>query len=330
MNDFIDDTFKKKLYKILVILAIPSEIITGIYDFYKGKHVLLWAKVLFAFVLVYAYLISDKNYKKSLFIAVSALTITYFIVIPIQIYDPFLSSWIVVYVIAITFLLGNIWGCIAMFFSFLLVVLTMLLKTSSFFTTDNIFYTFHMVSATLVAYLITSSYNRVVSQVHEKIKEKAERDYLTGCYNRRKLFELLGMEMERAKRYGLPLSAIMMDIDNFKQINDLYGHSEGDRILKNVVDLIRENIRKTDIIGRYGGDEFILVASGIDCEGALILAEKIRERIEKLAENMGVNISLSVGVSEYKGEDLDSFVEKLDGALLEAKKEGKNKVVKVC
>ncbi|NPA15484.1 MAG: GGDEF domain-containing protein [Deferribacteres bacterium] len=328
MNDFIGFSFRKRLYKILLALAIPSELITGIYDFYKGKHLLLWAKILFALVLLYAYEIAEKDYKRSLFIAVSALTLTYLVVIPAQIYDPFLSSWIVVYVIAITFLLGNRWGFVAMCFSFFLVVLTMFLNTPSFFSADNLFYTFHMVSATLVAYLITSSYNRVVFQAHKKIKERAERDYLTGCYNRRKLFEVLEDEVEKARRYGFPLSAVMVDIDNFKQINDLYGHHEGDRILKRVVDLIKESTRKTDIIGRYGGDEFILIAPGTDCEGASRLAEKIREKVERWGN--GVGISLSVGVAEYRGEDLDEFVERLDRALLEAKSKGKNKVVRVC
>ena len=136
----------------------------------------------------------------------------------------------------------------------------------------------------------------------------------------------LNEEILKAKRYNTPLSIIYFDIDHFKQINDTYGHKKGDFILKEVSKIILQNIRKTDIFGRWGGEEFIIILPFTDLENALILAEKLRKKIEE-HDFDGINITISFGVTELKIDDnADTLINRADEALYKAKNKGRNRV----
>lgn len=165
-----------------------------------------------------------------------------------------------------------------------------------------------------------------ISDIIRQLRFLADIDSLTGFYNRRKIEEILQGEMARSKRYGDPLSVIFIDIDNFKHINDTFGHRKGDEVLRKVADLIRREIRKTDSVGRFGGEEFVIVLPETDPERAVRVAERIRERIER--EDFGVGeVTVSVGVTGLKGEDdYGSLFVRMDRAMYLAKKKGKNRV----
>lgn len=150
-------------------------------------------------------------------------------------------------------------------------------------------------------------------------------DPLTKIYNRKKFFDELEKEVERVNRYGQKLSLIMMDADYFKNINDIYGHSVGDKVLIQLTELIRKGIRKTDILARYGGEEFAVLMPGTEAEGAFEIADRLRNSIASYEFPICKEVTCSFGVAEFAETDtIDSFVQKADIALYEAKSKGRN------
>lgn len=156
----------------------------------------------------------------------------------------------------------------------------------------------------------------------------ALRDPLTGVNNRAAMNSAVIREIELARRHNTPLSLIALDIDLFKQINDEYGHTAGDYILKSVVDRISDCIRSSDMLFRYGGEEFTILLSNTDKDGALLLAERIRRTIYTSSYHYGevlIPTSASLGVACLKSEDnASSFFERTDVAMYEAKNSGRN------
>ncbi len=163
--------------------------------------------------------------------------------------------------------------------------------------------------------------------IEEKLVELAERDPLTNIYNRRKFYNFLEDEIERSKRYKRPLSLIMFDIDYFKKVNDTYGHNVGDRVLIMIADIVAANIRRIDVFGRLGGEEFGILVSDTAIEGSKALAEKVKGKIESHNFDVAGKVTISIGVTEYKDDDTsDSFLKRVDDALYMAKDKGRNRV----
>jgi diguanylate cyclase (GGDEF)-like protein len=171
----------------------------------------------------------------------------------------------------------------------------------------------------------------------EALRRLAITDALTGLYNRGHFNDLATAEIGRALRYGRPLSVVMFDIDFFKRINDTFGHSNGDRVLKKVAAVAQETIRDDDILARYGGEEFIILLPETALADAAATAERIRKRLEETTihtESCEVGITASFGVSDLpdsmnskpKETILLKVVNDADGALYQAKGTGKNRV----
>ena len=155
----------------------------------------------------------------------------------------------------------------------------------------------------------------------------AEYDGLTKVYNRNKIINELKRETARSERYNMSLSALMIDVDHFKGINDTYGHLTGDSAIIELIALIGNMVRRTDILGRYGGDEFILVMPSTSGENGLIVGEQVRQSVSQHAFKEIGHITCSIGVAEYvKGETSDEFFRRMDEALYRAKNAGRNKV----
>ena len=156
----------------------------------------------------------------------------------------------------------------------------------------------------------------------------ALKDPLTGIYNRTAMNSALIRETELARRHDVDLSLIAMDIDRFKQINDSYGHLAGDYVIKTVADVVTECTRSSDILFRSGGEEFLILLSKTEKQGAMMLAERIRHTIESYEYGYGehkITVSASLGVSCFsKGDDSETLYEKADSALYCAKAEGRN------
>ncbi|HPD38404.1 MAG TPA: histidine kinase N-terminal 7TM domain-containing protein [Mesotoga infera] len=165
----------------------------------------------------------------------------------------------------------------------------------------------------------------------EMYRTLATTDMLTGVLNRYSLDQLLERETERSSRYGEPLSVIMFDLDDLKKINDTHGHIVGDNALKAISFQILSKIRKSDSLGRWGGDEFLIVAPSTDLAGALEMAEKLRAEIDSVEFEAIGKLSISMGVSslEMGEKDYDGLLRRADRALYESKKRGKNRVMAI-
>ena len=176
-------------------------------------------------------------------------------------------------------------------------------------------------------YILLVSDVTQLTRYEEKLRELAERDYLTNVYNRRMFENLLNHEMEKAKRYGRPLSLIMFDIDHFKKVNDTFGHQVGDQVLKKLVDTVRESLRRTDILARWGGEEFMILIPEADVDSAAKLAERLRKIIENTEFGKAGRITVSFGVTQMRKEDtVDTLVMRVDKAVYRAKRKGRNRV----
>lgn len=172
---------------------------------------------------------------------------------------------------------------------------------------------------------------REIEQLHEDLREQSIRDPLTGLYNRRYLTETLGREIARAERENRPLSIVISDIDSFKLINDTFGHRVGDQFLIEIADLMNKNARRSDIICRFGGEEFLLVLPGTTVESALRRAEEIRQKCVQLLvpqNGSGLRVSMSFGVATYPvhGKEAEEIIIKADRALYRSKETGRNRV----
>ncbi|MCL5743623.1 MAG: diguanylate cyclase [Acidobacteria bacterium] len=166
----------------------------------------------------------------------------------------------------------------------------------------------------------------------EELRHQAMRDSLTGLWNRASIFDILHQELARASRNATPLAVLMADLDGFKGINDTYGHLTGDAVLRESVRRMSAEIRCYDAIGRYGGEEFLIVLPGCDESGAKAQAERLREMIASKpfqAQDTLISVTCSIGVSWTTMPDVsqtDLLVRYADSAMYSAKREGRNRV----
>lgn len=170
-------------------------------------------------------------------------------------------------------------------------------------------------------------YLKSLETINALLEKQASTDTLTGIYNRMKFDEKLMTEIKRAHRYNSPLSFVMFDIDYFKQVNDTYGHSAGDNVLKRLARLVAANIRDTDIFARWGGEEFVIQLPGLPLARAIIFAEKLRRKIEEYDFKEPEKVTVSFGVTAFQdGDDNITLTNRADTALYSAKKSGRNQV----
>ena len=166
---------------------------------------------------------------------------------------------------------------------------------------------------------------------YQRALQASQRDPLTGAFNRSAMDNTLLREVELAQRNKTPLSLVVLDIDHFKSINDNYGHSAGDSVLKTLVTCINSILRKSDMLFRYGGEEFTILLSGTPEEGAIQVAERVRQAIEFHNfnhEQTRIPVTASLGVCTLKtGDTTQSLFDKADAALYTAKQQGRNQVI---
>lgn len=183
----------------------------------------------------------------------------------------------------------------------------------------------------LLAGLVADAAARLLAAADEAhLRELATRDALTGLHNRRSLAEVGLAEIERARRHGARLSAAMIDIDHFKRINDTRGHAAGDAVLRAVAACLRAGLRASDICGRWGGEEFVVLLPETDSSAALRVLERTRERIVATPFSAGEGeperVSISAGVAEWSaGESLDALIDRADRACYAAKRAGRDR-----
>lgn len=167
-----------------------------------------------------------------------------------------------------------------------------------------------------------------LEEANKKATRLAEIDYLTQTFNRVKANEILEREIKWCQRFDVEFSIILLDVDYFKEVNDTYGHNVGDEFLVELVKIIKAQIRNTDMLIRWGGEEFIIAMPATGLEGAKVIAERIRTEIERTLFSKAGHQTCSFGVCSYKkGEEIKEMVERADQALYIAKRSGRNRII---
>ncbi len=170
-----------------------------------------------------------------------------------------------------------------------------------------------------------SELHRLIEERTRELEKLSVTDQLTKLYNRRKIDKILATEIEQARRYNHSFSLILIDIDYFKKINDNYGHLVGDRVLQTLSKLFISNIRKTDMVGRWGGEEFLIISMEKDLQKVQVFVEKLRALVDNHHFETVGNITCSFGVSHFsQGDSIDSLLKRADIALYHAKNAGRN------
>ena len=166
-----------------------------------------------------------------------------------------------------------------------------------------------------------------MSRYNKKLLYLAQTDILTGIFNRTKIDQSLGDEMLRAKRYAHSFSILLFDIDYFKKVNDTYGHPIGDTVLQEIARITKECVRSCDRVGRWGGEEFLVLCPECSYDEAIMVAERLRKSIEKESFPMQLHLSISIGVATMQAHDTPhTLVSQADDKLYHAKREGRNRV----
>lgn len=196
-------------------------------------------------------------------------------------------------------------------------------------------YVYSIAIFVILSLIIPLFYGRkLISQqqaLHAQISRMAEEDSLTGLYNRRKINELIQHEIERSERYEKGFSVIIIDIDYFKRVNDRHGHLAGDELLKKFAQILTETIRHTDEVGRWGGEEFVVLCPETNLEGAASLANKIRQKIDVANFNDYGKQTASFGIACFQhGDTMDNVISHADMALYAAKNAGRDRVEVHC
>ncbi len=165
------------------------------------------------------------------------------------------------------------------------------------------------------------------SKEAEHFERAAKTDYLTGTLNRYAFYALIESEIERSKRKDRAFSLAMMDIDDFKKINDKYGHRTGDEVLVSFSQLVKSELRATDYLNRWGGEEFMALLPETTLEEALFITERIRKKVCENSFGLDEPVTVSIGITRYGSNDtIESMIERVDNALYDAKRLGKNRI----
>ena len=228
-------------------------------------------------------------------------------------------------IIMVTWLLGKHWGMlisVVSAFSWLLADLSMIDRFSiSFIPLVN--ESFRLLVFLFVVLMITRHKNILETQ-----KELAMMDPLTGVANRRAFFHLAGTEIDRSRRYRNPFSVMVIDIDDFKQINDHCGHHTGDRLLITVVETIKHHVRAIDIVARFGGDEFVVLLVKSEERSAALVARKLQKQLLDIMQKNQWGVTFSIGVATYHSapDSVDETIKAADELMYHVKHNGKNNI----
>ena len=182
-----------------------------------------------------------------------------------------------------------------------------------------------------IIYLVARSFIKELNTAETKLVEMATQDFLTGLLNRRETFHRLDEELQRSRRLATPFSVLLLDLDHFKQVNDVHGHSAGDLVLQAVAAALRQGVRPYDLCCRYGGEEFLVILPETALEAAAGIAERLRHDIENLkiavTKKTDLRITASIGAATLVGnESIDQLIARADEAMYNAKASGRNRV----
>ena len=323
-------TQKFHLIRYFLSLSVLSASLACIIHIQQGYYYLATAELLVSLLALYFLFFTKENHNFELLIPfITILIYLLFVTGSISQQDSLISLvWIPAYPIIYFYLTdcksGLFWSTVS-----LLTFITGYLIHPYFFITERI--PVEALMQTVSAYVFVTAlaffYELVRSRQETRLQTQANYDYLTSIYNRRGLNQRLKIELNRVERYGTKLSFMLIDLDNFKRVNDTFGHKAGDKLLQEISDLTRNSIRKSDIVARWGGEEFAILLPEADITQAKLLAEKLRAIVAAHTFKTVGTITISIGLTQYKvPETLDDMLYRADTALYRAKKLNKNRV----
>ncbi len=325
ITEIIMDLFdlKVKYIKILILVSIVAFFLVIAFNIYQGLMTLAYAEIVFLFILLFAVFNLEKRYKLSVYMIYLYSLFLMALVIHVQVVQNKwqLAVWMPVYVLAMAVITDPKGGVISGVFV-ILVSTVFIYRIGKIDDPVLFFYLVQLAIAIILVSIFYFAFYEMWRKYGELLRERADFDALTGALSRRKILELIDLEIERVKRGGKSFSILMLDLDGFKRINDEMGHLYGDKVLKDVVAAIRSVIRKSDYCGRFGGDEFLVLLPLTDAEGAKVLAGRVLNEVRK------VGVGASVGVAEYRdGLSAMELISQADKALYGAKSSRQDKVV---
>ncbi len=311
-------------YYILMAAIVTVPVFGGLRNFVFGKYAIAKASLIAEILLIVSYFLYKKGkcgYAKLVLLASVGLLLLSVVYQDI----PFMYMWLAIFP-ALSFILfpSDTALFLSVFFGLIVFIVDYLIHRRGtgelyFLQEMLIFYVFMVAGGFL--------YAKVMERQQFLLKWLTSKDELTGAVSRTRFLENLEKEIPRARRYDVPLSFIMFDLDNFREINKNLGFETGNSFLKQVVKAVERNIRNADVIVRWGDDEFIVFAPHTDIYGAIKLAEKLKGVIDKVFAKIGGKITVSMGVTSLKENDTpDEVLRRLDEALYLAKNRGGNRI----
>lgn len=323
-------TKKYHLIRYFLGLSMLSASLAAIIHIQQTYYYLATAELLISLLALYFLFFTKKDHNFALLIPiVTILVYVLFVTGAITQQDNLISLvWVPAYPIIYFYLTdcksGFYWSFVS-----LLSFITGYLIHPYLFVTERI--PFEALLQTVSAYIFVSAlayfYELVRHRQEIYLQMQADYDYLTNIYNRRGLNHRLDVEVNRAERYGTRLSFMLIDLDNFKRVNDTYGHKAGDKLLQEISQLTQDSIRKSDVVARWGGEEFAILLPEADIAQARVLAEKLRATIAAHTFETVGTVTISIGVTQYHlPEPLDALLYRADTALYRAKELNKNRV----
>jgi len=317
----------------LTMIAIFSIIFLFLYTFINYENSITVTGIIHllsgtsVFLFIYLMYKNKKSYWISLYSLTLLFAINLLIVFAENLDSPFQAVWLPVIAFIFLYILGFQKGLfVTITVSTLLVMIFFIEHEKSSLIPPSTIY--NAVLSYLFVGIITGIHSRHIENQDKLLLTKCNYDYLTGIFNRRAFLNYLLKEFEFIKRNkNSSLSIILLDIDNFKSINNSYGHETGDHVLLMFKDIILDHLRTTDIFARWGGEQFIIAAIDTNKQNAKLLGDKMRKLIEEHTFEGVEKLTASIGISGYsEGDHLDSIIKKADQALQNAKKSGKNQV----
>jgi diguanylate cyclase (GGDEF)-like protein len=311
-------------------LLVSGVIILGLILALNGARLVQLAQALFAFspaatIMIYTLLeLSSGGLTDPLTYILVRQGLCLALLLPVMIYGYDQSrKWVILDIIMIIFLFFEV-ASVRLGATFVRNAAGM---SQGFFTMLSVLQLAALAACVLYVQGYSLKHEQQVRQSNEKLHSMVIRDGMTGLFNHAFMEQLIGDAINRSNRSKTPLSLLMIDVDFFKQINDSHGHNVGDEVLKHLTKLLEGSKRSTDYLGRWGGDELIMLLTDTNLQGAANVAEKLRSLVENNTFPHHRHLSISLGASEYSTQDnVARFVERADTAMYRAKRTGRNRV----
>lgn len=249
--------------------------------------------------------------------------------------NEFRTIWFFVQVMVTYIILGTLPGLLVAALAFVTLVVANQFMPAPFSSNAMVTMLFSLGASSAFLHFYTKrfiAYHRHLTEANELLRDLASHDPLTGVLNARAFNEAGDLLIRSGLRVGKPFSALFIDLDHFKSINDCHGHEAGDLVLKNVATCLAQHTRRIDLLGRIGGEEFLMLLPSTELSGAKLLADKLRQHVEELMPAVGttrIPVTVSIGVATNRAghESMEDIRREADQAMYRAKAEGRNRVV---